>query len=39
MCFLVKRKRGFNSRNWAERECGGGKRGGKKTLKKVYIVK
>ena len=28
MCFLVKRKRGFNSRHWAERGYGGGGRGG-----------
>ena len=37
MCFLVKRKRGFNSRHWDERGCGG--RGGEKTLKDIYIDK
>ena len=28
MCFLVKRKRAFNSRHWAERGSGGGGGGG-----------
>ena len=37
MCFLVKRKRGFNSRHWAERGSGGG--GGEKKLKSIYIGK
>ena len=37
MCFLVKRKRGFNSRHWAERGCGG--EGGGENIKNIYIGK